>query len=149
MSLDTSLKGYWKFNETSGSSAEDYVLSNNGTLQASSAFNSGGKLNYCFYTSADSSTAGINIGTLSNLDISQYPLSIAAWFKTSSAFTQENGNMVIFSNVKGGANYSGFSLNMIMGSTTGDRGKIQFNYRNNAGTDYTLTTTATYNDGNY
>lgn len=149
MALTDNIISYYKLDETTGTTVTDSVGNQNGTLQSNSAFGTG-KINNGFVTSSDqSSNAGILFGANASHDLSQYPSTISAWFKTNYKSTQENSYMNIFTTQKTTTNYSGFSLFMLMGATSGDRGKINLFYRNSSGSTYQLTTSSTYNDGNW
>ena len=149
MALTDNIISYYKLDETTGTTVTDSVGNQNGTLQSNSAFGTG-KINNGLVTSSDkSSNAGILFGANDSHDISQYPFTISAWFKTSYNTAQDNSYMHIFDTQKTTTNYSGFWLSMAMGVTSVDRGKINLFYRNSSGSNYKLTTSSTYNDGNW
>lgn len=149
--LLTNLVSYWKLDETSGTTTADATGNGSaGTLTTNATFTSAGKINYGITGASSIGTVGgIDLGTVAALDLASFPLSISGWFKTSANGSQGNSSMNIFISTKPSSNYSSFVLYMDMGTATGDRGKLTLNYRNNSGTDYTLATTAAYNDGTW
>jgi hypothetical protein len=146
--IDTNVVSYWKFDETSGSSAADATGGGSvGTLQASTAFNVGGKINYGILSNAASSV-GVNLGTIASLDLSSYPLSVAGWFKTSRASSVPNSEMIIFTSTKTSSPYSQYTLSMVMDGTA-NAGKVIARYRDSSGNDYAAMSGTAFNDNSY
>ena len=87
----------------------------------------------------------VDLGSPAKLDISQYPIAVAGWFKTSANFTQDNGEMLIFTSTKPSSNYSRYDLAMEMNATL--RGNIDFEYVNATGSHYLIQSSEQFNDG--
>jgi hypothetical protein len=152
MALIDNILFYYKFDETSGTTAADADGGTYpGTLKTAASFNVDGKINYGLLSGStlSSSVGGVDMGSNAGLDTSAFPVTISAWFKTSAAGAQSNGEMLIFSNQKTSSNFSRVTLGMVMGAVSGDRGKVQLTWRNSGGTTSQLTTTALYNDNTY
>ena len=75
------LTSYWRFDETSGSSAADAVGSVDGTLSAGS-FDASGKHDYCYYNSAGAAK-GVNLGNNYGFE-SNEAFSWSTWVKRDS-----------------------------------------------------------------
>ncbi|HLO60906.1 MAG TPA: Ig-like domain-containing protein [Bacteroidales bacterium] len=86
--LTTNLVSYWKLDETSGSTANDALTTNPGTVSGSGAtVNQSGKISTAF--SFDGTDDGVSMGNKSVLNMgTSTDFSISAWFKTSSANDQ-------------------------------------------------------------
>ncbi len=103
--LNTSLIGYWKFDEGSGTNAADSSTSgNNATLNPGATWTGGKKGNALRLNG----TTGYAL-TAQRVQISETAYSISAWFKTTSA-----ANQIIFAN-RGVLGTSGKSLTLAMG----------------------------------
>lgn len=142
MALNTNLISYWKLDNNSA----DALGVNNGTDGGSLTYATG-RINQGVSQTDGATGLGISFGTGTTLDLSAYPLSVSAWFKTSSSFSQDNDTMRIFGSQLQSAPFSNYLLQMDMGSVSGDRGKIALGYRNTAGTSYFVTSSSLYNDG--
>ncbi len=138
MALIDNIVSYWKFDETTGTTAVDSAGVNNGTLQAGTTFTAG-KLNNCI-TQNSASSVGIDAGTGNSLDFTQYPLSMSSWFKTSYNSTVPNGRMMILSVQIPASPYDRYTL-----SVDPITGYLYITYSNT--TNYLLATTTAYNDG--
>jgi len=132
---------YWKFDESSGTTASDSVGSNSGTVQSGTSFAAGEINNGITQNSA--SGVGVDVGSPSSLDITQYPLSVSAWFKTSRTTSVPNGTMMIYTTTITHAPWDQYTLEM--DPTTG---KVDLNYKY-GGPDHLAQSGPGYNDGNW
>ena len=98
-------------------------------------------------TQTDGNTRGLDWGT--SVPMNTTTMSISAWFNSNEAFTQDNSGMTLFVYTRAGTPYEGFYLMMVMGSVTGDRGKIQAGLKNSSLTSFSAISPSTYNDGNW
>lgn len=95
------LLGYWKLDETSGSTAYDSVGSNNATLGAGSSFVSSGKINYGIEnTSTTTGYLVIPQATLMNKLTDEFTLSL--WIKFDTLATDRGDDIDIFSSLSSG-----------------------------------------------
>jgi hypothetical protein len=136
VALTTNLVSYWKLDETSGSSAADAVGGNSGTLKSNTSFTTNGKINGGV-TLTTSNPNGIDVGTPASLDLTQYPLSISAWIKTTAV------SPIFVSSTHTASTYYRYDLSL--GRNV--NGKPDITYVNSSGTEYTLNGPNTVNDG--
>lgn len=134
---------YWKLDETSGTSASDFTGNGNtGTLQTNTAFTSAGKINFGVIQSS-ASAVGVVVGTNADLDLTTYPLSVSAWFKTTRNTSVPNGQMMIYSSQQTSGNFSRYTIGL--NPTTGF---ATAGYIDSTGGGSTITSSGTtYNDG--
>lgn len=107
--LSSGLKSYWKLDESSGTAA-DSVGTETLTLQASTTFATG-KINNGITQSSASSVGAVG-ATSGNLDFTQYPLAVSAWFNTSRNTSVPNGDMMIFSKQQTASPFDRFTLSV-------------------------------------
>lgn len=140
MALTTSLISYWKFDETSGTSAADSAGTATGTLKNQMSFTSSGKINYgVIQSSTSSGQMSVSIGANATIDaVTTFPLSISAWCK----LTGNNGFVFTTTGVGGAGGY------LALFYTTND-GKIQMTFSPNSGTTKACIDPSTSNDGNW
>jgi hypothetical protein len=105
LGLTAGMISYWKFDEGSGTIANDSVNGNNGTI--SSATWTTGKVGLALYFSS----GDVNVPHSSNLDII-YPFTVEAWIKATGA---SNYHMIV-DKLLGGATSYGFSFYLSSGS---------------------------------
>lgn len=92
----------------------------------------------------DGSTRGMDWDT--SVPMNTSTMTVSSWFKSDEAFSQENGNMIIFSYSRPSSPFERFVLSMSMGGVTADRGKMSIALRNSS-TLYTAQGSVQYNDG--
>ncbi|MBI2558514.1 hypothetical protein HYW20_04280, partial [Candidatus Woesearchaeota archaeon] len=132
-SVDTSLVGYWKFDEGSGTTAADSAGTNTGTLINGPIWTAGkigGALNF------DGADDFVNVGSASSLDdLKAY--TVCAWINPRSGGENNNGRIVTKAP---GTNVGGAQLMMMSASSFGLR------ERNTLGTGFTIQMTMPLNE---
>lgn len=98
-------------------------------------------------TQTDGSNRGFDWATTYSL--SSAPISHSAWFKTVRNSAEGNGGMGLIIYTRPSSPYYSIYLNMVMGSVSGDRGKVRFYLRNTSSVNYDCLSPSAYNDGNW
>jgi len=134
------MMGYWGLSETSGTSATDASGSGNtGTYQTGTTLNQSGVIPSDGKAVLFNGTSGY-MSTATSMTLTNSH-SISVWFKTTSATKM---GIFGFENAQTGTGSASYSSSL----ETETDGRLTF-YFWNGSTSYTITTTATYNDGNW
>ena len=103
--ITSNLQGYWKFNESSGTTADASGNGNTGTLGGTAAYGAGKYGNGIVFTG--SSTNAVSYGTGASLDITGTAITLAAWVAVSGLSSLSNYH-AIFSRDSGAYAYRWF-----------------------------------------
>lgn len=98
-------------------------------------------------TQTDGSARGFDFAT--SFSITSAPVVHSAWFKSVANFNQDNGGMSLVVYTRPSSPYYSCYLQMIMGSLSGDRGKIRFYLRNTSSVSVLCDSPLQYNDGQW
>jgi len=96
-------------------------------------------------------TAGSSRGMdwASSITANTSTLSFSSWFKTSANTSIGDGSMILFMYCRPGSPYERFYLSLLMGATSGDRGKVQLFLRNSSGVSHLVNGSLQYNDNTW
>ena len=134
------MMGYWSLSETSGTSATDASGSGNtGTYQTGTTLNQSGVIPSDGKAVIFNGTSGY-MSTATSMTLTNSH-SISVWLKTTSATKM---GIFGFENAQTGTGSASYSSSL----ETETDGRLTF-YFLNGSTGYTITTTATYKDGNW